>query len=224
MSELQQTCWTLQDQPRVRIHASSIATKQVMATDTLTMNDFHTNLTSPCAVDVEDTSDAQDDGKELQAKPRYKKWVVLDKTRRLKASARERKRRHVLNSALENLRKKVPCFDRQNPQKLSKIEVLRQAIGYIADLSECLQTANTTGFTMTALTGQMFLDQATCVDFSDQPSYTSINSAFYHRSMLFDCADQPPRSPSLEECLSPESNTQYACYETGSNEVRYARS
>ena len=195
-----------------------------MATDTLTMNDFQTNRTSPCAVDAEDTNDVQHDAQELQTKPRYKKWVVLDKTRRLKASARERKRRHVLNSALENLRKKVPCFDRQNPQKLSKIEVLRQAIGYIADLSECLQTANTTGFTMTALSGQMFLDQATCVDFSNQPAYTSFNSTFYHRSMLFDCADQPPRSPSLEECLSPESNTQYACYETGSNEVRYTHS
>lgn len=188
------------------------------------MDGLQTNLASPCAVNAQDTSDVHDDAKELQAKPRYKKWVVLDKTRRLKASARERKRRHVLNSALENLRKKVPCFDRQNPQKLSKIEVLRQAIGYIADLSECLQTANSTGFAMAALSSQMFLDQAACVEFGSQPAYASINSTFYHRSMLFDCADQAPISPGIDECLSPDSNTQYACYETGSNEVRCAHS
>ena len=65
---------------------------------------------------------------------RYRKWAQLDRSRRLKASARERKRRHVLNNALELLRKKVPCVD-QNPQKLSKIEVLRMAIDYIAMLS-----------------------------------------------------------------------------------------
>lgn len=72
--------------------------------------------------------------KDNQESSRYRKWALLDKSRRLKASARERKRRHVLNNALELLRKKVPCVD-QNPQKLSKIEVLRLAIDYIAMLS-----------------------------------------------------------------------------------------
>ena len=73
---------------------------------------------------------------------RYRKWALLDRSRRLKASARERKRRHVLNNALELLRKKVPCVD-QNPQKLSKIEVLRLAIDYIAMLSCYLNSAQT---------------------------------------------------------------------------------
>ena len=191
---------------------------QILASAALTMNDYKTSLSLPCVDDGEDTNGVQDVAKELQAKPRYRKWVVLDKTRRLKASARERKRRHVLNSALESLRKKVPCFDRQNPQKLSKIEVLRQAIDYITDLSECLQSANSaTSFTMTALTGPMFLDRA--MNYGGQSAYSSM---LYGRSMLIDCCatDQEPGSPTLEDCLSPESNTQYACYDTGSNEVR----
>ena len=187
-----------------------------MASEALTMNKYHATIASPCASDAECTNGVEDNPKELQAKPRYRKWVVLDKTRRLKASARERKRRHVLNSALENLRKKVPCFDRQNPQKLSKIEVLRQAIGYIADLSECLQSANTTGFTMRTLGSPLFLDQG--LDYENQAAYTSINSMFYGGSMLFGCADHQPTSPSVEDCLSPDSTTQYACYETSVTE------
>ena len=71
---------------------------------------------------------------------RFRKWALLDRSRRLKASARERKRRHVLNNALELLRKKVPCVD-QNPQKLSKIEVLRLAIDYISMLSYHLKNS-----------------------------------------------------------------------------------
>ena len=63
-----------------------------------------------------------------------RKYKPIDKSKRLKASARERKRRHVLNSALESLRGKVACVN-QNSHKLSKIEVLRLAIDYIAMLS-----------------------------------------------------------------------------------------
>lgn len=59
---------------------------------------------------------------------------TVDRTKRLKASARERRRRHVLNDALERLRRKVPCLG-QRSTKLSKIEVLRMAIDYIAMLS-----------------------------------------------------------------------------------------
>lgn len=78
--------------------------------------------------------------KENAESSRFRKWALLDRSRRLKASARERKRRHVLNNALELLRKKVPCVD-QNPQKLSKIEVLRLAIDYIAMLSYYLKSS-----------------------------------------------------------------------------------
>lgn len=60
--------------------------------------------------------------------------IVGESSKRLKASCRERNRRHVLNDALESLRSKVPCVN-QRSSKLSKIEVLRLAIDYIAMLS-----------------------------------------------------------------------------------------
>lgn len=66
----------------------------------------------------------------------------IEKTKRLKASARERKRRHVLNDALEALRLKVSTFNNQNPHKLSKIEVLRHAIDYIAMLTYYLEATS----------------------------------------------------------------------------------
>lgn len=59
------------------------------------------------------------------------------KLRRQKANARERTRMHDLNSALDNLRKVVPCYSKT--QKLSKIETLRLAKNYIWALSEILR-------------------------------------------------------------------------------------
>uniref|UniRef100_A0AAY4AVU2 BHLH domain-containing protein n=1 Tax=Denticeps clupeoides TaxID=299321 RepID=A0AAY4AVU2_9TELE len=59
------------------------------------------------------------------------------KVRRQKANARERTRMHDLNSALDNLRKVVPCYSKT--QKLSKIETLRLAKNYIWALSEILR-------------------------------------------------------------------------------------
>ncbi|KAF7692393.1 neurogenic differentiation factor 6-B isoform 1, partial [Silurus meridionalis] len=56
--------------------------------------------------------------------------------RRHEANARERSRMHGLNSALESLRKVVPCYS--SAQKLSKIETLRLAKNYIRALSETL--------------------------------------------------------------------------------------
>ncbi|XP_076121119.1 neurogenic differentiation factor 2-like isoform X2 [Alosa pseudoharengus] len=60
------------------------------------------------------------------------------KVRRQKANARERTRMHDLNSALDNLRKVVPCYSKT--QKLSKIETLRLAKNYIWALSEILRS------------------------------------------------------------------------------------
>ena len=71
-----------------------------------------------------------------------RKCNPVEKTKRLKASARERKRRHVLNDALEALRIKVSSFNNQNPHKLSKIEVLRHAIDYIAMLTYYLEATS----------------------------------------------------------------------------------
>ncbi|XP_065652177.1 transcription factor Atoh7-a [Hydra vulgaris] len=66
----------------------------------------------------------------------------VDRSKRLKASARERRRRHVLNDALENLRRKVPIINEKSKHKLSKIEVLRMAIDYIAMLSYYLECSS----------------------------------------------------------------------------------
>ncbi|XP_029293492.1 neurogenic differentiation factor 2-like isoform X2 [Cottoperca gobio] len=64
--------------------------------------------------------------------------VERTKVRRTKANARERTRMHDLNSALDNLRKVVPCYSKT--QKLSKIETLRLAKNYIWALSEILRS------------------------------------------------------------------------------------
>ncbi|XP_060951428.1 neurogenic differentiation factor 2-like [Limanda limanda] len=63
--------------------------------------------------------------------------VERSKVRRHKANARERTRMHDLNSALDNLRKVVPCYSKT--QKLSKIETLRLAKNYILALGEILR-------------------------------------------------------------------------------------
>lgn len=63
--------------------------------------------------------------------------IERSKVRRQKANARERTRMHDLNSALDNLRKVVPCYSKT--QKLSKIETLKLARNYIWALSEILR-------------------------------------------------------------------------------------
>ncbi|XP_066508921.1 neurogenic differentiation factor 6-B-like [Hoplias malabaricus] len=60
------------------------------------------------------------------------------RARRQEANTRERTRMHGLNSALERLRRVVPCHSKT--QKLSKIETLRLARNYIRALSETLRT------------------------------------------------------------------------------------
>jgi len=77
------------------------------------------------------TCNSLDSGGAPPPHKKAKKHHSIDKTKRLKASARERKRRHVLNDALELLRGKVSWLH-ETSQKLSKIDILRLAINYIA--------------------------------------------------------------------------------------------
>ncbi|XP_072312287.1 neurogenic differentiation factor 2-like [Eucyclogobius newberryi] len=81
------------------------------------------------------------DGKPKKRGPKKRKMTVervqRSKVRRMKANARERTRMHDLNSALDNLRKVVPCYSKT--QKLSKIETLRLAKNYILALGEILR-------------------------------------------------------------------------------------
>ena len=63
--------------------------------------------------------------------------VRIKKNRRLKANDRERNRMHMLNKALEKLRKVLPTFPDET--KLTKIETLRFAHNYIWALSETVK-------------------------------------------------------------------------------------
>ncbi|KAJ8251270.1 hypothetical protein GJAV_G00219170 [Gymnothorax javanicus] len=99
--------------------------------------------------DDEDDDGEEDDGEDDTEGDRPKKRgpkkrkmtqarLERSKLRRQKANARERTRMHDLNSALDNLRKVVPCYSKT--QKLSKIETLRLAKNYIWALSEILRS------------------------------------------------------------------------------------
>ena len=63
--------------------------------------------------------------------------VRIKKNRRVKANDRERNRMHMLNKALEKLRKVLPTFPDET--KLTKIETLRFAHNYIWALSETVK-------------------------------------------------------------------------------------
>ncbi|XP_024242733.1 neurogenic differentiation factor 2 [Oncorhynchus tshawytscha] len=93
-------------------------------------------------VDDEDCGDENEGGdKPKKRGPKKRKMtparIERSKVRRQKANARERTRMHDLNSALDNLRKVVPCYSKT--QKLSKIETLRLAKNYIWALGEILR-------------------------------------------------------------------------------------
>ncbi|XP_051958360.1 neurogenic differentiation factor 2 isoform X2 [Xyrauchen texanus] len=92
--------------------------------------------------DVDEEDDCGDEGDRPKKRgPKKRKMtparIERSKVRRQKANARERTRMHDLNSALDNLRKVVPCYSKT--QKLSKIETLRLAKNYIWALSEILR-------------------------------------------------------------------------------------
>lgn len=146
--------------------------------------------TDLCRVDCEEKDKDQNESS------RYRKWALLDRSRRLKASARERKRRHVLNNALELLRKKVPCVD-QNPQKLSKIEVLRLAIDYIAMLSCYLNNSPAAGCMGQPGMATIAGSQAASMFFGDQgTTFTSAASGFFTTIPK----TEPGTNSALDEC------------------------
>ncbi|XP_074477232.1 neurogenic differentiation factor 2-like [Sebastes fasciatus] len=92
--------------------------------------------------DVEEEEGDENNGdKPKKRGPKKRKMTPAraerSKVRRHKANARERTRMHDLNSALDNLRKVVPCYSKT--QKLSKIETLRLAKNYILALGEILR-------------------------------------------------------------------------------------
>lgn len=92
-------------------------------------------------VEDDDCGDETEGDKPKKRGPKKRKMTPArmerSKVRRQKANARERTRMHDLNSALDNLRKVVPCYSKT--QKLSKIETLRLAKNYIWALGEILR-------------------------------------------------------------------------------------
>ncbi|KAM3591773.1 uncharacterized protein V6R79_007101 [Siganus canaliculatus] len=103
---------------------------------------------SEMACDDDDDDDEEDEcedenggDKPKKRGPKKRKMTAArmerSRMRRVKANARERTRMHDLNSALDNLRKVVPCYSKT--QKLSKIETLRLAKNYILALGEILR-------------------------------------------------------------------------------------
>ncbi|XP_022908217.1 basic helix-loop-helix neural transcription factor TAP [Onthophagus taurus] len=69
--------------------------------------------------------------------------MKIKKNRRLKANDRERNRMHMLNEALDKLRCVLPTFPEDT--KLTKIETLRFAHGYIYALAQALNDGVYTG-------------------------------------------------------------------------------
>ncbi|XP_012687748.1 neurogenic differentiation factor 2 [Clupea harengus] len=92
-------------------------------------------------VDEDDCGDDVDGDRPKRRGPKKRKMtperIERGKVRRHKANTRERTRMHDLNSALDNLRKVVPCYSKT--QKLSKIETLKLARNYIWALGEILR-------------------------------------------------------------------------------------
>lgn len=118
-----------------------------------TMRDLAEDVDSEMGGEERGCEDEEDEGEEehegheenglpRRRGPRKKKMtkarVERVRLRRVEANTRERNRMLGLNTALDSLRRVVPCYSRT--QKLSKIETLRLAKNYIWALSEILST------------------------------------------------------------------------------------
>uniref|UniRef100_A0A915PNG1 BHLH domain-containing protein n=1 Tax=Setaria digitata TaxID=48799 RepID=A0A915PNG1_9BILA len=87
--------------------------------------------------------------------------------RRSKANARERRRMHNLNEALEKLRRTLPQLP--DEPKLTKIETLRMANNYIYALKQILRNGQEED---EAVTGAHFGATTTCDIIRKQPEST----------------------------------------------------
>ena len=70
--------------------------------------------------------------------------VQVEKTRRIAANARERRRMNGLNSAFDRLRTVLPSSMFQEQRRFSKFETLQMAQSYIAALQSILQLNSST--------------------------------------------------------------------------------
>ncbi|XP_063819751.1 neurogenin-3 [Pseudophryne corroboree] len=97
--------------------------------------------------DLREPQPKKQKGRRARSQAKSEGTVVKQKKhRRVKANDRERNRMHNLNSALDTLRNVLPTFP--DDAKLTKIETLRFAHNYIWALSETLQMADHSIFSM----------------------------------------------------------------------------
>ena len=89
--------------------------------------DSHTEFSSP-------NSDQENIGK---VRKRKRKCVQQQVVQRQAANLRERRRMQSINDAFEGLRAHIPTLPYE--KRLSKVDTLRLAIGYISFLSELVQ-------------------------------------------------------------------------------------
>jgi hypothetical protein len=77
-----------------------------------------------------------------KTKQRTSTVVHVEKTRRVAANARERRRMNGLNTAFDRLRTVLPSSMFQQQRRFSKYETLQMAQSYIAALQSILQLNN----------------------------------------------------------------------------------
>ncbi|XP_062843951.1 neurogenic differentiation factor 6-B [Trichomycterus rosablanca] len=125
--------------PRSNIHQAK-SLMQDHRTQRLDKLDLRDELSDKDEEEQSEDQDEEQDPNKRRTPRRRQSAGTSDRTRvrRQEANTRERSRMHGLNSALESLRKVVPCYS--SAQKLSKIETLRLAKNYIRALSETLSS------------------------------------------------------------------------------------
>jgi hypothetical protein len=129
--------------------------------------------------------------------------VRIKRNRRLKANDRERNRMHMLNKALEKLRKVLPTFP--DDTKLTKIETLRFAHNYIWALSETVKMLDSRDNNNSLLT-----TPSTSPESSLTPMEVSLSSARYSSlssPLSVDTYKPPTPYNSALPSVSPNSST-----------------
>lgn len=100
----------------------------------------------------------------------------IEKTRRIAANARERRRMNGLNSAFDRLRTVLPSSMFQQQRRFSKYETLQMAQSYIAALQSILHLNNSTTENDQSLTNvSSTTDECLDVDDDDDESSSRRN-------------------------------------------------
>lgn len=134
--------------------------------------------------------------------------VVVKRNRRVKANDRERNRMHMLNKALEKLRKVLPTFPDET--KLTKIETLRFAHNYIWALSETVKMLDSRDGNSLLSTSSTSSELSSLT-----PMEITINSGHYSSlSSPLSVESYKPQTPynsAISSSISPNSSFVHNC-------------